>query len=46
MSILLWYIVLSYLAVVALFAIETYHALKNEEYHLLGFGIVLLLLSP
>ncbi len=46
LTFLYWYIIISFMVGGILFMIEMYLALKNDEYHLIGFGIVLLLLSP
>jgi len=46
MSVLMWYIIISYVAGAGLFAIESYRALKHGEFPMLGFGLILLALSP
>ncbi len=46
LTVLFWYVVISYLLGFVLFSIEVNKAIQKEEYHLVGFGIVLLFLSP
>lgn len=46
LTVLFWYVIISYLLGFVLFSIEVQKAVLKGEYHLVGFGIVLLLLSP
>lgn len=46
LTILFWYVIVSYLLGFVLFYIELSRALANEQYHLVGIGIVILLMSP
>ena len=46
MDIFFWYLKISYLIGIILFSIEMFRAMKDDQYHLIGFGIVLFLLSP
>lgn len=46
LSFLLWYVIISYLIGFVIFAVEVARATAKEEYHLIGFGFVLLFLSP
>jgi hypothetical protein len=43
---LLWYLVVSYVLGVVLFAIELTIAFKRHNYKMMEFGLVLLMLSP
>jgi hypothetical protein len=46
MNYLLYYVIASYLVGFILFAVEMRKLLKKRQYHLVGLGISLLLLSP
>jgi hypothetical protein len=46
LTFLLWYLTISYLVGFALFAHEVMRMIEEDNYHLFGFGIVLLFLSP
>jgi hypothetical protein len=41
-----WYLTISYLVGFVLFTYECLRMVKEDNYHLFGFGIVLLFLSP
>lgn len=46
MSVFLWYILISYIAGGLLFLLEAGRALERGEFPMLGFGLILLALSP
>lgn len=46
LDILLWYVIVSYVIGLVLFFYEVHRAIQNDEYHLLGFGAILLFLAP
>jgi hypothetical protein len=46
LTLLFWYVIVSYLLGFVIFAVEVSRAIKEEKYHLVGFGIVLLFMAP
>ena len=46
LAFLSWYVLISYLAGLMLYGIETQRAIREDDYRYMGFGLVLLFLSP